>query len=89
MLATTPIIVVVVLALALISLIILPGAALIAIPVVIILGIVLVVGAARGVAAGRRGRIEQQEPGDAVGEALTPPSTQSRPSETPRETTQG
>ena len=56
-----------------------PGAVLLAIPLVVILGLVLVGLAVRGAAASRGGtRVEEQEPGAAVGDALAPPDSQDR-----------
>jgi hypothetical protein len=91
MIATTPILIVVVLLLALVSLLIVPGAALLAIPLVIILALALVGLGVRGAAASRGGsRVEEQEPGAAVGDALTPPETESRDAVgASRERTQG
>jgi hypothetical protein len=91
MIATTPILIVVVLLLALVSIVIVPGAVLLAIPLVVILGLVLVGLAARGAAASRGGtRVEEQEPGAAVGDALTPPDSQDRDTvAASRERTQG
>jgi uncharacterized membrane protein len=91
MIATTPIIIVVVLLLALVSLVVVPGAALLAIPLVLILAIALVGMALRGAAASRGGRrVEEREPGAAVGDALSPPDTRERESTVAsRERTQG
>lgn len=91
MIATTPILIVVVLLLALVSIVIVPGAVLLAIPLVVILGLVLVGLAARGAAASRGGtRVEEQEPGAAVGDALAPPDSQDRDTvAASRERTQG
>jgi hypothetical protein len=91
MIATTPIVIVVVLLFALLSIVVIPGAALLAIPAVIILALVLVGMGMRGAAASRGGRrVERQEPGRAVGDALEPPSTDERDAATAsRERTQG
>jgi hypothetical protein len=91
MIATTPIIIVVVLLLALVSLVVVPGAALLAIPLVLILAIALVGMALRGAAASRGGRrVEEREPGAAFGDALSPPDTRERESTVAsRERTQG
>lgn len=79
MIATTPIVIVIVLLLALVSIVAVPGAALLAIPLVLILAIALVGMALRGAAASRGGRaVEEREPGEAVGEALSPPDTGER-----------
>jgi hypothetical protein len=79
MIATTPIVIVVVLLLALVSLVVVPGAALIAIPLVIVLGLAAVVLGVRAASASRGGtRVEHQEPGAAVGDALSPPETRER-----------
>jgi hypothetical protein len=91
MIAATPILIMVVLLLALVSMVVIPGAVLLAIPLVVILGLVLVGLAARGAAASRRGtRVEEQEPGAAVGDALSPPESRERDAVTAsRERTQG
>ena len=91
MIATTPIVIVIVLLLALMSAVVVPGAALLAIPLVIVLALVLVGMAARGAGASRGGRrVERQEPGAAVGDALSPPETADRaPVAGSRERTQG
>jgi hypothetical protein len=91
MIATTPILIVIVLLLALVSIVAVPGAALLAIPLVIVLALVLIAGAVRGAAASRGGRrVEQREPGQAVGDALTPPETEREDAVTAsRERTQG
>lgn len=76
MVATTPILFFVVLLLALVSIVVVPGAVLLAIPLVVILAIVLIGVAVRGAAASRGGtRVEEQDPGRSVGEALDPPGT--------------
>jgi hypothetical protein len=91
MIATTPIVIVIVLLLALVSIVAVPGAALLAIPLALILGIALVAMALRGAAASRGGRrVENREPGESVGEALSPPdSTESEAVTASRERTQG
>jgi hypothetical protein len=91
MIATTPILIVIVLLLALVSIVVVPGAALLAIPIVLVLAVALVGMAVRGAAAGRGGRrVENREPGEAVGEALSPPETESRDTvASSRERTQG
>ena len=91
MIATTPILIVVVLLFALVSIVVVPGAALLAIPLVVILGLVFVGLGARGAAASRGGtRVEEQEPGAAVGDALAPPESEDRDAVTAsRERTQG
>jgi hypothetical protein len=91
MIATTPILIVVVLLLALVSIVVVPGAALLAIPLVVILGLVFVGLAVRGAAASRGGsRVEEEEPGAAVGDALAPPESEERDTVTAsRERTQG
>ena len=79
MIATTPILIVIVLLLALVSIVAVPGAALVAIPLVVILAIALVGMAMRGAAASRGGRrVENREPGEAIGDALAPPDTDDR-----------
>jgi uncharacterized membrane protein len=79
MIATTPILIVIVLLLALVSIVAVPGAALLAIPLVVILAIALVGMAMRGAAASRGGRrVESREPGEAIGDALAPPDTDDR-----------
>lgn len=91
MIATTPILIVVVVLLALASIVVVPGAALLAIPLALILGIALVAMALRGAAASRGGRrVENREPGESVGEALSPPETERDEAVTAsRERTQG
>jgi uncharacterized membrane protein len=91
MIATTPIVIVVVVLLALVSLVVVPGAALLAIPIALILAIVLIGMAMRGAAASRGGsRVSEQEPGAAVGDALRPPETdESDAVAASRERTQG
>ncbi len=91
MIATTPIVIVVVLLLALVSLVVLPGGVLLAIPLVIVLGLAAIVFGLRASAASRGGsRVEGQEPGAAVGDALSPPDTRERDSViASRERTQG
>ena len=79
MIATTPILIVIVLLLALVSIVAVPGAALLAIPLVIILALALLGMGVRGAAASRGGRrVEEREPGEALGEALSPPETDHR-----------
>ena len=64
--------IVIVLLLALASMVVVPGAVLLAIPLVVILAFVLAAPAARGATASRGGTwVEDQEPSGAVGEALT------------------
>ena len=91
MIATTPILIVIVLLLALVSIVAIPGAALLAIPLVVILAIALVAMAVRGAAASRGGqRVEEREPGESVGEALSPPETEREDAvASSRERTQG
>ena len=91
MIATTPILIVIVLLLALVTIVAIPGAALLAIPLVLILAIGFVAMAVRGAAASRGGsRVVEKEPGESVGEALSPPETESRDTVTAsRERTQG
>ena len=103
MIATTPILILIVLLLALVSIVAVPGAALLAIPLVVILAlahpvipfvteeIALRGMGVRGAAASRGGRrVEEREPGEAVGEALSPPETEDREAVTAsRERTQG
>ena len=90
MIATTPILIVIVLLLALVSIVAVPGAALLAIPLVVILAIGLIGMAMRGAAASRGGRrVETEEPGDAVGEALSQPETDDRDTVASRDRTQG
>ncbi|HEY7259186.1 MAG TPA: hypothetical protein VH459_08955 [Gaiellales bacterium] len=91
MIATTPILIVIVLLLALVTIVAIPGAALLAIPLVLILAIAFVAMAVRGAAASRGGRrVEEREPGESVGEALSPPETESRDTvAASRERTQG
>ena len=75
----------------LVSIVAVPGAALLAIPLVIVLALVLIAGAVRGAAASRGGRrVEEREPGESVGDALTPPETGREDAVTAsRERTQG
>ena len=90
MIATTPILIVIVLLLALVSIVAVPGAALLAIPLVLILAIALIGMALRGAAASGGRTVEEREPGAAVGEALSPPDTGEREAVTAsRERTQG
>jgi hypothetical protein len=91
MIATTPILIVIVLLLALVSIVAIPGAALLAIPIVVILAIALIAMAVRGAAASRGGsRVEQREPGESIGDALSAPDTEREDAVTAsRERTQG
>jgi hypothetical protein len=67
------VILVVVVLLCLISIVVVPGAVLLAIPIAVILAIVLVM-LVRGAAASRGGtRIESDDVGAGVGDALAPP----------------
>jgi len=75
--AALPAILVVVLIVCVLGIIVVPGAALIGIPIALIVGVVLLAGLARGAAAGRRGsRVEPEDVGPAVGDALQPPAEQ-------------
>jgi hypothetical protein len=73
--AALPAVLVVILIVCVLGIIIVPGAALIGIPIAVILAIVLLAGLARGAAAGRRGsRVEPADVGPAVGDALSSPA---------------
>ena len=72
--AALPVILVVVVLLCLVSIVVIPGAVLLAVPLAVILGVVLVMMLVRGAAASRGGtRMESDDVGAAVGDALAPP----------------
>ncbi|MGN6377555.1 MAG: hypothetical protein ACTHNU_01250, partial [Gaiellales bacterium] len=85
-----PVILVVLILLCLISIVIVPGAVLLAIPIAVILGIVLAVGLVRGAAASRGGsRVESSNAGAGVRDALSTPGDEDPDRTSARTHTQG
>jgi hypothetical protein len=91
--AALPAILVVLLIVCVLGIIVVPGAALIGIPIALVVGVVLLAGLARGAAASRRGsRVEPADVGPAVEDALSSPAErdeEDRHAAASRTTTQG